>query len=689
MSDEQPPSAPAEGCEHVAALPKWVTEEDPLQRWGALEVDRRDDALSRQQVYDRTEREIVRTIKYQHNAIIDAIMGSGKTTGFANAAATLKRDGIQSTYLTPRRELMREMKSLCEERGLQAKVLPSFVRDCPSANPGHQAWEGVAAELSAGLHGDILDLYERGLSPKELHMHGERWLGQPLPCAVLDSTCPYSSMWGGEGEQDVLIGHYVHAHVPSVVSDRAVVFDEFPEDAFLVTPTTSSVSLQETVSRYLSETDGLPFNSYTGLLVGKGTPAAEEAKDWFEEDVSRLKPGPDGVEAGHASTPSAVYTLLAASRLNNGWGRTWLPVSDWSKWVGVHNPEGRDLRVLMPPVLSPAHAVVCLDGTPTKRLWEVALGRRLRLKPVLSDAEKRDFVRNCLGLQVVVTTEALKPYSGGNHVNVDQDAALLETIDRVEGQLPDLISTKAALSQYEDAGLFGLVGSRENYGNLTSSNQFAESRLGCVVGSRHYGDDYIELWGALVRESVEANGKHGHERAYGDFGDKVLTHMREHQTLQAVMRFGRDGGGARIYVHTDTLPDWFPVASRGRVVKPWSDGMKEVISAITNLGDCTAREIAEHPGVGIGLRQVQNNVRELERRGFVQKSDEQQGNAFVYRDGGLHRSRHGVAELGLEGEAKRAAELFEPGDPIEGSELTTEQAHEVWHGVPYASEFVL
>jgi len=45
------------------------------------------------------------------------------------------------------------------------------------------------------------------------------------------------------------------------------------------------------------------------------------------------------------------------------------------------------------PALEYASGVVALDGTPTKRLWELALGERLNHRPVLQDAERTEYVR--------------------------------------------------------------------------------------------------------------------------------------------------------------------------------------------------------------------------------------------------------------------------------------------------------
>lgn len=75
--------------------------------------------------------------------------------------------------------------------------------------------------------------------------------------------------------------------------------------------------------------------------------------------------------------------------------------------------------------LTCASGLVALDGTPTKRLWELSLGERLNHRQVLSDAERREYVHNGLNLNLVRTSEHVKPYNWADHVNTNQDAALL------------------------------------------------------------------------------------------------------------------------------------------------------------------------------------------------------------------------------------------------------------------------
>ena len=225
-----------------------------------------------------------------------------------------------------------------------------------------------------------------------------------------------------------------------------------------------------------------------------------------------------------------------------------------------------------------------------------------------------------------------------------------------------MLTTQTAEDVYRDAGVIDDVRDVDHYGNLKESNQRATERLGVVIGSRHFGDGYVQKWGAFAGEAIgnpdrsDAENR-GRGLAYGGVGDDVLRHMREYETLQAVMRFGRDGRGATVYVHTNTLPAWIedgddPVlAGEGRVIGTWSAGMRQVLNVAKGLGangdgeGWTTAEIADHPAVEIGARQVRDHLHRLAQRGYV--DIEIDGGGYVWRDDGLHRvGEHGDIELG-------------------------------------------
>lgn len=141
-----------------------------------------------------------------------------------------------------------------------------------------------------------------------------------------------------------------------------------------------------------------------------------------------------------------------------------------------------------------------------------------------------------------------------------------------------------------------------------------------------------------------------------------------HETLQAAMRFGRDGNGATVYVHTNTLPDWVPVAGEGRIVSTWSDGMHEVLEAAESLEEWTTAELAAQ--VSISERQVCEHLHRLVDRGVLDV--EVEGRGYVWRDDGLHRvSEHGEVELA----------------PVDVDDLSAENVAEVARSSTYTWDF--
>jgi len=343
-----------------------------------------------------------------------------------------------------------------------------------------------------------------------------------------------------------------------------------------------------------------------------------------------------------------VFTLLAGDDLGNGFEKADLD----GDGTGVFNRNTGAVSVLRPPALDYASGIVALDGTPTKRLWELSLGERLNHRPVLGDEERAEYVRDALNLNIVRTTDYVKSYNSADHVFPEEDAALLEQIAEDHGERPGVITTSTAEDVYDEEGVLDLVDSTKHYGNVLGSNEYAEKRLGAVIGSNHYGDGFIKKWGAYAGHAVEDPDRsdpsnRGANLSYGSFGDEVLTHMREHETLQAAMRFGRDGRGAVVYVHTNTLPEWVPLAGEGRVVTTWSDGMRQVVRAVEDLGGAPTAEIAAHPAVEIGRRQVFDHLETLRRRGVLDREqDGEDGRRVRWVDDEIHRlNDHGEVTL--------------------------------------------
>jgi len=629
----------AEDTEQVAVLPPAVRDLSTATsgwdwRHAAAEGER---SLSIDDARERTVAAISDAYESGDRVLVEALPTMGKSYGAIKAAADT---GEQVTVLTGRgqKEQYAQFKDWAAEFGLSYYQLPSFTHDCPTAAGEHgEEW----AEKVDGW-------YRRGATPQVIHAYAEDLLGRPLPCQCDDdgnhTECPYASKWRFDADEyDVLIGHYTHAYKPEVTTGRVAVLDEFPAGAYETT--LSGTTLQGAVSYWLDRTDAVPFDSYTDLVEnrtddGRRADALAYLLDGeLESDERHVLDD----HAAHADAPLIVFTLLAGDDLGNGFEKAGFADAR----TGVFNRATGEVSVLRPPALDYATGVVALDGTPTKRMWELSLGGRLNRRQVLQDGERAEYIRDALNLNLVRTTEYVKPYNSAGHVHAEEDAALLERIAEEHGERPGVITTTTAEEEYDAAGVLDAVDETKHYGNVLGSNEFAEKRLGAVVGSNHYGDDYIQKWGAYAGEAVERNDEKGAGLSYGPFGDDVLAHMRDHDTLQAAMRFGRDGNGAVVYVHTDTLPEWVPLAGEGRVVSTWSDGMRQVVRAVEDLGTAPTTEIAAHPEVSVGRRQVFDHLETLRRRGVLDREqDGEDGRRVRWVDSGVHRlNDHGEVTL--------------------------------------------
>jgi hypothetical protein len=571
--------------------------------------------------------------------LIDALMTLGKTTGTIQAAA--ETDSLISMFVSRgRKEQYERIIEYCREHGLSCLILPSVYETCPRFSGEHGTeWQER-----------IKRPYRRGASASTIHAE----LADELPC-LENGPCPYEEAWDFDSDEiDVLVGYYGHAHNPSVISGRHPVFDEFPT-AFTTTfsdsPNNDHSPFAQSITTFLQREDDLPFENFIDLLAARGSDDERwlEAASWFNEN-SPQNEALAFEEAGHSLAPLAVYTILygVENDLGNGLESVSLP----ERGRGVFNRGESEITLLRPPNLRSGRGLVALDGTPVPSMWRTVLGRSLHHHRVLSNHERREYVRDALNLTLVRSTDDIKPYSSGAYVNVDEDASLLDWIGTTYNRKPALITAKDAKDEYHEAENidFRLVGPDEvteescvraakHYGNILGSNDFRQERLGVVIGSRHFGDDFIKKWSALMDHGVERSGK-GKWLTYGPIGDKVLRYMREYQTLQAAMRFGRDGQGAVVFVHTNTLPDWIPT-KEGEI---HSDGMREVVRAMRDLKQARTSEVASE--VTVSERQVRIHLQTLADRGHVSRTEE--GRGITWWDDGLHRiSDYGIPPINL------------------------------------------
>jgi hypothetical protein len=450
----------------------------------------------------------------------------------------------------------------------------------------------------------------RGASAYEVHKRPKTLRGETPPCEK-NGGCPYLDKLDFDPENyDLLIGHYSHGYNEDVTTDRTVVIDEFPQQAYLET----FESPAPKVSKFLTSNQEVPFGDFTELLMNRTDPdRADQARDWLNRQGPQLRSGADVFQDSnaHSLAPLIVYTLLEGDDLGNGWEHANLGYQ-----IGSFNRSTQEVNLLNPPVFENVRNIVALDGTPSWLMWSIALSYReplLNHQQVLNDDERKSLISNGQGLDIVQTTPHIYPYSGYGNANTARDKALIEGIAAHHGKKPSLITTKKAEKAYKRDGVLSEVDEYEHYGDLKGSNRFASERLGVVIGSRHFSDDHVERWGSLFGQDT-ARTQTSTGRTYRGWGDHVLRQMREYEVLQAVMRFGRDKKGATVYVHTSALPDWVP-RKQGEVVRKRSDGERDVITALRSVNSGTTSEIASEAGCSAQL--TSKHLGQLEDEGYV------------------------------------------------------------------------
>jgi hypothetical protein len=586
------------------------------------------------QAYDQCDRAINQALTGDDQyTLIDALPAQGKSYGVVKWAA---ENDTPLTVLTPRRDLHEQNREWCDKFGLTTYSLPAFHRNCDCANGNHgRKWKGRVTKL-----------YQAGATAKQIHEMAPSYFGEELPC-MRRGACPYLNQWNFNlNDYDVLLGHYLHGYKKEIVDDRVVVIDESPTSAFIDEFEPDEVA--SAVSYYLDSHDGIPFSNYTDLIENRSDQyRRDDALDWFERNNPELKPDSsvvmkNGSDQINAKAPVMTHALLVGSDLGNGWEHSKLPngrVSARNRNPHQDHNES-ELILLSPPPLEDAEAVIGLDGTPCRSRWELCLGHSVKYYEVLDDMDRVSYINDTLNQTIYQMSNASKPYLSGKWVNLEEDTALITQVGERKRALPDLITSKSAIEQYRESGLLNSVGKRKYYGNLIGSNDFGASRLGLVIGSPHYGDTHLKMWGAFANEAVERIGdERGLDVDYGSFGNELLREMQAGEVLQSIMRFGRNGDGATIFVSTGAIPDWVPLAGKGSVHK-WSKGMKLVLDAIeqreewktsdllTTVEDRNTPVLSTHGQEFISERQVRRNLNTLYEFGYI--THRKEGNGWLW-----------------------------------------------------------
>jgi hypothetical protein len=324
-----------------------------------------------------------------------------------------------------------------------------------------------------------------------------------------------------------------------------------------------------------------------------------------------------------------------------------------------------------PPDLKYVQSILALDGSVNGFVdeWERALDRPLEYRQILTNGERAAFLKDTQGHLYYQSSGYARPLSSGRSVNIERERVLLQAVKEQlgDGRPPIVFTEKKAKEKYEAAGFVGdgqngkerNVRARDSEGedegdgplaklidhsaNLRGTNRYAGERLAVQLGSSHHGDHEIRRRAAHLDVAIHSEGR-GMDREYGnEIGNAILWQMREAQTLQNILRVGRDGGGAVVVIDTAAYPDWLPI--KGRIeVEPWPRSQCEVHSAWQELmadpaqlaAGVRTQHLVEHSLVSVSRRSVERALRSFEERGLLERRvDPNDRRAVRWHDTGL------------------------------------------------------
>ena len=459
-----------------------------------MSISRETDKTSAEQLDLETIRErCTRTIEEAYddeaNTLVEALPAMGKTHSAVKAAATTD---TKVTILTTRgrKEQYDKISELCEEFGLSYRVLPSAYEECPVLNG--EIGEDKKNEMEARLE-------SLSITAGELH---SRW-GE-LDCQK-DGECRYESAWDEVFGEDVYIGHYLHAHNKDAISDRTVVFDEFPDQTYIC----EVDNLQKNVTRFVyqklnTEVSGSVLSNYNDVIkhcdeIGPTTLRYFRGCGRNLRDLSAIQGDSDYY---HPYTPLATMGMLNSIDLGNGWRKAELGYGQ----VAAKHEEEDKMYLLTPPNLDDADKIISLDGTPSYTFWWKMLNTHFTTTRVLDDEERKRYIREVQGLKIVTVSDSLHPYLSGKYVETEKDAALLRAVEEEHGQEPGVISSRESLNNLEEINA-PLSDASTYYGNVKGSNELGDEDVGVILGSPEPSSKEVKKEAALWGYSADIEGQ--------------------------------------------------------------------------------------------------------------------------------------------------------------------------------------
>lgn len=574
----------------------------------------------------RFYRAVRNAIENAENCVFSVPTGFGKSH-FAATTNWQEKYGLTALHLHTTTAARDYAAELSEKAGLSVFVFRGRHDLCPMAQGKHDHLKIRRQKLSEFIKSEC---EAKGNSFQYVHRLIQNEL-RDCPCS---SGCEYELQWERfyegleDGEYDVIHATTRFVHVPELVADRIVIFDEYPSYSFEL----EQDSLRRGVTPLLHETSNGRY-TFEGLMEAVRTSDRDSIAE-IRETISpylhnRRKIG----ENGHQQSLEMLRALLEVKEVTESTrvgtsGNIRIALDEFNEII----------EVIQLPDLSEAHCVIGFDAHPVRLAWQIQTGLNLPIRRVLTVREERSWRIDTRKLNVVRVGDAIRSYTDGwssEQAKEDVRSVIEEVRDKHGEEFYSVICPKAIKSEVRDMMIDAGIENPEilHYGELKSRNDFSTAKVGLVIGCINVGDEevfrYLGYLGLTPVPQVTNGGGPGGGRTF--FGDhaEAATELRESvrrdNVAQAIGRFSRcvydseTDDGALVYVLTSAIPDEMVDHQVSGVTRRVTSTMRKVERFVMSRnGPVTKKEA--HEELGICKKHALKLLNELADSGNATKS---------------------------------------------------------------------
>jgi hypothetical protein len=556
---------------------------------------------------NRFYRAVRNAIENAENCVFSVPTGFGKSH-FAATTNWQEKYGLTALHLHTTTAARDYADELSKNAGLHVFVFRGRHDLCPMAQGKHDHLKFRGKKLSEFIDSEC----KKGNSFQYVH----RLIQKELPDCPCSGGCEYELQWEKfyEGledrEYDVIHATTRFVHIPELVANNIVIFDEYPSYSFEL----EQDSLQKGVNPLLIEVSGGEY-SFERLIEGIRVDDGDLIASIKDVVFSVMQKSPVISENGHRQSLDMLQALLEIKKVTE------------STRVGVSgnirialNELNEITEVIQLPDLSEAHCVIGFDAHPVRLAWQIQTGLNLPIRRVLTAREERSWRIDTRKLNVVRVGDAIRSYTDGwssEQAKEDVRSVIEEVRDKHGEEFYSVICPKAIKSEVRDMMVDAGIENPEilHYGELKSRNDFSTAKVGLVIGCISVGDEevfrYLGYLGLTPVPQVTNGGGPGGGRTF--FGDhaEAATELRESvrrdNVAQAIGRFSRcvydseTDDGALVYVLTSAIPDEMVDHQVSGVTRRVTSKMRKVERFVMSRnGPVTKKEAHEELGISDG-----------------------------------------------------------------------------------------